>query len=257
METTIDGINIRYKISGKGRRYAVILQGWGTDMKLYDSIAADISDQYRVVQFNLPGFSDSDEPNEPWGIEEFAVWFSHFIEALGIKKTTLIGHSFGGRIMIWLSSLSKEELTFEIDSLVLIDAAGIQRRKTPKQKRSIAFYHFKRNLFHFPPVYFFFRDAVDIWQGQQGSADYRNSSPMMKQCMVRAVNNDLTYRLADIHYRTCLIWGDLDTATPLADGKDMEKLIPGADLHVLTGTDHFSFLRKPQEFRDILRSFLC
>lgn len=80
---------------------------------------------------------------------------------------------------------------------------------------------------------------------------------MMKQCMVRAVNNDLTYRLADIHYRTCLIWGDLDTATPLADGRDMEKLIPGADLHVLTGTDHFSFLRKPQEFRDILRSFLC
>lgn len=257
METTIDGKNIRYKTTGEGSRTAVILQGWGTDMKLYDSIAEDISDEYTVVQFNLPGFSDSDEPSEPWGIDEFTAWFIHFMEFLEVKKVTLIGHSFGGRIMIWLSSLSKEEIPFEIEKLVLIDAAGIQREKTPKQKRSIRRYHFRRALYHFTPFYYFFRDAVDIWQGQQGSADYRNSSPMMKQCMVRAVNNDLTYRLPDIPYEACLVWGDLDTATPLADGQDMERLIPNATLHVLTGTDHFSFLRKPQEFREILRSFLC
>lgn len=256
METLIDGINIRYRITGQGDRTAVILQGWGTDMKLYDPVAADISDSYRVVQFNLPGFSDSDEPPEPWGIEEFTVWFIHFMEFLEVKRVTLIGHSFGGRIMIWLASRSKEELPFVIDSLVLIDAAGIQREKTPKQKRSIRRYHFRRALFHFPLFYYYFRDAVDIWQGQQGSADYRNSSPMMKKCMVRAVNNDLTYRLPDIPYDTCLIWGDNDTATPLVDGEDMERLIPHATLHVLKGTDHFSFLRSPDEFRDIIRSFL-
>ena len=106
MEIIVDKKNIRYKITGSGEKTAVILQGWGTDMKLYDSIAADISDEYRVVQFNLPGFSDSDEPSEPWGIEEFTAWFSHFMQALDIKKATLIGHSFGGRIMIWLGSLS-------------------------------------------------------------------------------------------------------------------------------------------------------
>ena len=258
MEITVDGKNIRYKVTGNGEKTAVILQGWGTDMKLYDSIAADISDEYRVIQFNLPGFSDSDEPSEAWGIEEFAAWFVHFMQALDIRKATLIGHSFGGRIMIWLGSMSKDELsTFDIEKLVLVDAAGIQREKTPKQKRSIRRYHFKRALFHFGPIYWFFKDAVDIWQGQQGSADYRNSSPMMKKCMVKAVNDDLTYRLPDIPYKTCLIWGDQDTATPLADGQDMERLMPDAKLHVLEGTDHFSFLRKPGEFKEILRSFLC
>ena len=75
--------------------------------------------------------------------------------------------------------------------------------------------------------------------------------------MVKAVNDDLTYRLPDIPYKTCLIWGDQDTATPLADGQDMERLMPDAKLHVLEGTDHFSFLRKPGEFKEILRSFLC
>ncbi|MQN01869.1 MAG: alpha/beta hydrolase [Lachnospiraceae bacterium] len=257
MEITVDGKNIRYKVTGSGKKTAVILQGWGTDMKLYDSIAADISDEYRVIQFNLPGFSDSEEPSEPWGVEEFAAWFNHFMQALEIRKAVLIGHSFGGRIMIWLGSLSKDEISFAIDKLVLVDAAGIQREKTPKQKRSIARYHFKRRFFHLPLIYYFFKDAVDIWQGQQGSADYRNSSPMMKKCMVKAVNDDLTYRLPDIPYETCLIWGDQDTATPLLDGKDMERLMPNAALHVLTGTDHFSFLRKPQEFNEILRSFLC
>ena len=257
METIIDKKNVRYKVTGDGDRTAIILQGWGTDMKLYDSIAEDICDTYRVVQLNLPGFSDSDEPSEAWGIEEFTVWFIHFCEFLEVKKVTLIGHSFGGRIMIWLGALDKDELPFEIERMVLIDAAGIQREKTPKQKRSIRRYHFKRALFHLGLIYWFFQDAVDICQGQQGSADYRNSSPMMKKCMVKAVNNDLTYRLPDIPYETCLIWGDQDTATPLADGQDMERLMPKAELHVLSGTDHFSFLRKPGEFKEILRSFLC
>lgn len=257
MEINIDGKNIRYKVTGDGDKTAVILQGWGTDMKLYDSVAWDIADSYRVIQFNLPGFSDSDEPSEPWGIEDFSNWFVHFMEALQIRKAVLIGHSFGGRIMIWLGSMSKEELPFQIEKMVFIDAAGIQREKTPKQKRSVRRYHFNRALFHFRPIYWFFKDAVDIWQGQQGSADYRNSSAMMKQCMIKAVNNDLTYRLPDIPYETCLVWGDLDTATPIADGNDMARLMPHARLNVLEGTDHFSFLRKPGEFKKIIRSFLC
>ncbi len=48
---------------------------------------------------------------------------------------------------------------------------------------------------------------------------------MMKKCMVKAVNDDLTYRLPDIPYKTCLIWGDQDTATPLDDGQYMERLM--------------------------------
>ena len=38
--------------------------------------------------------------------------------------------------------------------------------------------------------------------------------------------------------------------------RKMEAKMPNAALVVLEGTDHFSFLYKPVEFRNILRSFL-
>ena len=58
MNIEINGYNINYKISGPedSEKTAVILQGWGTDLTIYDSVAAAISDEYRAVQLNLPGF---------------------------------------------------------------------------------------------------------------------------------------------------------------------------------------------------------
>ena len=52
----------------------------------------------------------------------------------------------------------------------------------------------------------------------------------MRQCLVKAVNEDLTDHLPNIKADTLLIWGDMDTATPLSDGRLMEKLIPSAGL---------------------------
>ena len=72
MNIEIDGYNICYKISGSGEKTAVILQGWGTDLGVYDSVAEAINDGYRVVQFDFPGFGGSDEPREGWNVDAFA-----------------------------------------------------------------------------------------------------------------------------------------------------------------------------------------
>ena len=47
MEKIVNGYSIRYKETGQGPKIAVVLQGWGTDMKLYDSVAADLADAYK------------------------------------------------------------------------------------------------------------------------------------------------------------------------------------------------------------------
>ena len=58
MNINIGGLNINYKISGpdgsKDAPVLVVLQGWGTGMEIYDSVAAAGNDRYRVVQFDLP-----------------------------------------------------------------------------------------------------------------------------------------------------------------------------------------------------------
>ena len=243
MNITIDGYNINYKITGPegASKTAVILQGWGTGMDLYDFAAGCINDGYRVVQFDFPGFGESDEPSEPWRPADYADFFCRFMEALDIHETVLIGHSYGGRVIIKLAG--RNDLPFTISRIILIDSAGIMPERSAAQKRRVKRYKIMRNFLTSKPVHAMFPEVIDYWMSQQGSDDYRNSSPMMKKCLVMAVNEDQKAELPQIQQDTLLIWGDLDDATPIGDAKIMEEMIPEAALVVLEGTGHYSFLR--------------
>jgi len=62
--------------------------------------------------------------------------------------------------------------------------------------------------------------------------------------------------LSKISASTLLIWGRNDTATPVEDGKLMEKLIPDAGLVVFENCGHYSFLDDPHRFYTIVDHFL-
>ena len=255
MNIEINGYNINYKITGPDNgRYAVILQGWGTGLDLYDFAAGCINDGYRVVQFDMPGFGESDEPREPWRPADYADFFCDFMKALGITSTVLIGHSYGGRVIIKLAE--RNDLPFEIEKIILIDSAGIMPERSAAQKRKVRRYKMMRDFLMSKPVHAMFPEVIDYWMSQQGSDDYRNSSPMMKKCLVMAVNEDQKASLHKIKQETLLIWGDLDDATPVSDARIMEKEIPNSALIILEGTGHYSFLEKPAKFRGIMRSYL-
>ena len=255
MNIDINGYNINYKITGpETGKTAVILQGWGTGLDLYDFAAGCINDRYRVVQFDMPGFGESDEPREPWRPADYADCFCSFMETLGITSTVLIGHSYGGRVIIKLAE--RDDLPFDIEKIVLIDSAGIMPDRSPAQKRKVKRYKMMRNFLMSKPIHAMFPEVIDYWMSQQGSDDYRNSSPMMKKCLVMAVNEDQRQALPAIRQETLIIWGDLDDATPLKDAKIMEEMIPDSALVVLEGTGHYSFLEKPAQFRGIIRAFL-
>lgn len=231
----------------------VMLQGWGTDLGVYDSVADAINEKYTFVQFDFPGFGGSDEPREAWNVDAYADFFCKFMEALGIKKATLIGHSYGGRVIIKLAA--RESLPFEITNIVLIDSAGVLPKRSFAQKRKIRRYKVLKRILNLKLIYALFPEVIDDWRSRQGSADYRNATPIMRQCLVMAVNEDLTELLPKIKQDTLLIWGDKDTATPISDGKLMEERIPNSGLAVLQGTGHFSFLEQPAVFRNIMRSY--
>ena len=55
---------------------------------------------------------------------------------------------------------------------------------------------------------------------------------------------------------TLLIWGENDTATPLADAKKMNRLLPDSGLVSFPGCGHYSFLDNPGQFAAVLSSFL-
>lgn len=253
MNIEVDGYNICYKITGEGTHTVVILQGWGTKYEMYDLVANSINEKYRVVQFDFPGFGGSQEPREAWDVDAYADFFCKFMQVLKIEKATLIGHSYGGRVIIKLST--RDSIPFEIERIVLIDSAGILPKKSFIQKMKIRKYKILKSIFNIKLVYILFPELIDDWRNRQGSADYKNASPMMRQCLVKAVNEDLTGLLPMISQDTLLIWGDKDTATPIGDAKIMEKMIPNAGLVVLEGTGHFSYLEQPTIFRNIMRTY--
>ncbi|MBO5710060.1 MAG: hypothetical protein J6R62_00840 [Rikenellaceae bacterium] len=78
----------------------------------------------------------------------------------------------------------------------------------------------------------------------------------MRAIFVKIVNEDLKYVMPKIKAPTLIIWGKLDTATPLSDARTMEKLIKCSGVAVMKGCGHYSFLDNPRQFFAIVDVFL-
>jgi len=250
----IDGYSIKYKITGSGDKYVVILQGWGTTLEVYDSIASYLEDGYKVVQFDFPGFGGSSEPREAWDVGQYTDFFVRFMAELHIDSAIIIAHSFGGRVVLKL--YQRGNIPFTIERLVMVDAAGIMPVRTRKQKAKIKRYKVIKRIVNSRIISDFFPDLVEDWKSRQGSEDYRRATPVMKQVLVKSVNEDLKEALPLISVDTLIVWGDKDTATPISDAHMMDDKIPDSGLVVFEGAGHYSFLEKPALFKSIIREYL-
>lgn len=246
----IDGVSIHYSDTGKSDGSPVIIMhGWGCDISTVRSIAAILEPTMRVISVDLPGHGKSQEPPAIWGVEDFTRCMESFIRKMDLDTPSLIGHSFGGRIAILLSSRNN------VGKVVLVDAAGI------KPKRHLSYYWkvYSFKLVKKILLTLFGKEKggkmVDKYRGKKGSADYRNASPTMRAVMSKCVNEDLKHVMPQIKSPTLLIWGENDTATPLADAKTMERLIPDAGLVSFPGCGHYSFLDNPFGFKAVMKEF--
>lgn len=243
------GSDIYYKSSGSGPSL-IILHGWGCDSSEFDAFHDTLSGAYKVFALDFPGFGSSTEPESVWGVEEYTGMLESFVRDNEIDKPVLMGHSFGGRVAILYSSRN------EVSSVVLVDSAGIKPRRSMKYYVKVYSFKFMRRMAEL----FMGKEKAKVWldarRGKSGSADYRNASPKMRAVLSKVVNEDLKAHMKNIKAPVLLFWGELDTATPLSDAKQMEKLIPDAGLVTVPGAGHFSFMENPALFRAVLKSFL-
>jgi pimeloyl-ACP methyl ester carboxylesterase len=246
----IDGLKVHYDLTGpEGCRPVVLMHGWGCDHTTVRSIAAAIEQGMRVYNLDLPGHGRSDEPPVPWGVEEYTSLVERFCDMESIDDPVLIGHSFGGRIGLLMASRNR------ISRMVLVDGAGIKPRRGLSYYIKVYSFKAARKIL---PVICGRKTGqmlVDRWRGRAGSADYRNSSSVMRAVMSRCVNLDLKHVMPMIKASTLLVWGGKDTATPLSDAKYMEKHIPDAGLVVFPDAGHYSFLDNAPAFRRVIREF--
>lgn len=253
MNIIINGLNINYISEGEGEA-VVLLHGWGSNITLFNSMIQLLSQKYRVIAPDMPGFGLSDEPKEPWCVDDYVDFVTEFLIELGINKASFLGHSFGGRVII--KFFERKDFPIEIPKIILADSAGVKPKKTAKQKIKVRAYKLGKRVLSLAPVRKLFPDALANLQARSGSADYRAASPMMRQTMVRVVNEDLCHIFPRVTPPTLLIWGENDTATPVSDAEIMEKAMPDAGKVVLKGCGHYSFIDDSYTFNRVLASFM-
>ncbi len=250
MFATIDRIKIHYRVSGAGRDL-LLLHGWGTDLNSFAPVHAHLEQYFRVYSLDFPGFGLSDSPPEAWGTQEYADCIRQFLKELNITNPILIGHSFGGRISIRLAS------TENIPKVILVDSAGIRPHRNWKYHLKVSFYKsMKAVVTTLPVVKEHTEQLLEGFRKRSGSTDYQQASGVMRGTCINVVNEDLRHLLPQISAPTLLIWGENDQATPVADGKLMEQLIPDAGLVVLKQAGHYSYLDRLRDFQVIIDNFL-
>ena len=102
---SIDGLRLHYVDQGRGEAL-VLLHGNGSMIQdfassgLIDLAAAS----YRVVAFDRPGYGHSDRPRGTvWTPEAQADLISKALGQLGIKRATILGHSWGCSVAVALA----------------------------------------------------------------------------------------------------------------------------------------------------------
>jgi pimeloyl-ACP methyl ester carboxylesterase len=143
-----------------------------------------------------------------------------------------------------------------VGRVVLTDAAGVKPRRSFSYYRKVYTYKLLKVAL---PILIGERKAqmlLEQRRASSGSSDYNRATPMMRAILSKCVNEDLCYAMPKIAAPTLLFWGDMDTATPIADAHTMERLIPNAGLVVAKGAGHFAFLEQEELWFGSLKSFL-
>lgn len=251
---TIQRVKIGVHVSGAGAPI-ILLHGWGASLQSMEPIIAPLVQQgFQIHALDLPGFGTAEMPPEAWDVPRYAELVLAYLDSAKLDQVRLIGHSFGGRISIYLGG----EHPTRIKQIVLVDSAGVRPEVTPKQQ----VYRLGRNValgvLSLPGLKTF-QPAVRKSLSQQfGSQDYleaKAQSEILAETFKLVVNQDLVPFARRIKAPTLLIWGELDQDTPLRDAKILEAAIPDAGLVVFNGAGHYSYLDRPAQFIKIVTNF--
>lgn len=245
-------ISLYYEKYGNDSTNAlVILPGWGDTRKTFNYYINEFAKEKTVYIIDYPGFGNTNFPNHDLTIYDYALLIKEFLEQEELIDPILLGHSFGGRLIILLLGYYH----YSCSKAILMDSAGIIPKRTLKSKIKSTWYRFLKKLKIFLPTK---RQKKYLeWLLQKfGSVDYRTLPPQMRKTFSQVVTEDLFPYLKEISASTLLLWGENDPSTPLSDGKIMNQEIKNSGLVVIPKTGHFPYLDNSYYVLIVLKNFI-
>ncbi len=113
----VGGLHLEYEDHGQGD-VLVLLHGLGCSAQDWGLQIPALSKHYRVIAPSLRGFGGSDKPGGPCSIMQYADDIVALLDALGIDRAHVLGHSMGGAVALQLAVAHQSRL----DSLIVINS---------------------------------------------------------------------------------------------------------------------------------------
>ncbi len=267
------GISAERSFSGLGYRTAVIgeetwhyleggpidaevvllLHGFGGDKDNWTRFSRSLTEKYRVIAPDLPGFGESSRHQEwDYTLPSQRNRVYGFVAALGIERFHVIGHSMGGH----LAALYTHKHSTQVLSVALFNNAGIVAPGESDMQRALAGgdnplvveteEDFERLLDFASAKPPFIPWPVKGVLAQQAVNNGEFNQLIFESLMTDRSSN-LEPILADIEAPALILWGEYDRLTDVSAVDVMRPLLPEADVVIMKNTGHLPMLEHPGE----------
>ena len=258
MKIKVNGVEMRYEITGEGRTL-VLIHGYSDNMNMWYNQVPEFSKRYRVLTYDVRGFGET-EKAEPYSMGGYAEDLYELLRVLGIKKACVLGYSMGGRIGLHLTFRHPEMVV----GLVFANS-GVGGAATPERE---ARWKMMVEILQTGG-----RDAIsEMMATGSFSPDFKERSPATFQRYknIKMENDPSSYmpimmammaettQLADLNRVGCpalIIAGEKDGFMDVSLARDMKASLTEATVEILP-SGHAAALEVPEAFNRTVLDFL-
>jgi pimeloyl-ACP methyl ester carboxylesterase len=205
----------------------VLLHGFGSSLQTWDVWAKGLATTHRVVRIDLPGSGLSPpDPAHDYRDERSLDMLMALMDSLGLQRTSLVGHSMGGRIA-WTFAAKFPE---RVDKLVLVAPDGFASFgfEYGKPMDVPATLGLMRHVLPKPLLRMNLQSAYARPEALSDAVTTRYHdlilAPGARQAMLDRLRQTVLQEpvplLRQIKAPTLLVWGEADAMIPLSNAQD-------------------------------------
>ena len=123
----VNGLTLRVREWPTDGPPIVLVHGLASNSRIWDNVGGRLAERYHVVALDQRGHGLSDRPTDGFTFDKVVGDLVGMIQALGLDRPTLVGHSWGGNVVLALAA-SHPDL---VSGLVLVDGGFIEISAMP------------------------------------------------------------------------------------------------------------------------------